>query len=512
MTIKLLIADVDGTMVTRDKVLTARTIEAVDRLRASGVMFTITSGRPPRGMAGLVAALKLTAPLAAFNGGMYVKPDLTTVLEQRTIPPDIARQAVDYMLQAGLDVWVYQGADWFLRDPEAFRAPRERNNVGFDPVVIADLHRVLAAPIKLVGVSEDTARVARCEAELSMRLGTEASAVRSTPYYLDVTHPEANKGMVVREASRLLRLPLEQIAAIGDMSNDLPMLTTAGLGIAMGNAGPEVQRFARHVTRSNDEDGFAYAVDSFILGQPPLVRTRLGLPPRTRACLFGLDGVLTQTSSLHARAWKQLCDYYLRQRARASGQPFIPFDLVRDYSRYFDGKPPLEDLRAFLDSRDIALPENTVRALNDRKATVLAELLRQEQVETYEGTLRYVQAARAAGLRTAVVSPGRHCDEMLRSAGIADLFDARLDATPPPELYLAAARALDVGSEEAVVFEDTPAGLAAARAAHFAYVIGVDRLGRPAELHRHGADIVVTDPVALLEQDATPHLALEEAH
>ncbi|RYZ34411.1 MAG: Cof-type HAD-IIB family hydrolase, partial [Myxococcaceae bacterium] len=407
--IKLLIADVDGTLVTRDKVLTPRTCDAVAGLRDSGILFTLTSGRPPRGMAGLVAPLKLTAPLAAFNGGVYVKPDLTTVLAQRTLPPAIARQAVDLMLQAGLDVWVYQGADWFLRAPEAFRVAREKTNVGFDPVVIADLHGVLDAAIKLVGVSEDTARVARCEAELALRLGTEASAARSTPYYVDVTHPEANKGMVVREASRLLGIPLEQIAVIGDMANDLPMLNTAGMGIAMGNASPEVQRFARHVTRTNDEEGFAYAVDTFILGQPPLARTKLGLPPRTRACLFGLDGVLTQTASLHARAWKQLCDYYLRQRALSSGQPFIPFDLVRDYSRYFDGKPSQEGLHAFLDARGIALPESTVHALNDRKAALLAELLQQERVETYEGTVRYVQAARAAGLRTAAVSASRHC-------------------------------------------------------------------------------------------------------
>ncbi|WP_199738579.1 Cof-type HAD-IIB family hydrolase [Corallococcus sp. CA054B] len=498
MTIKLLIADVDGTLVTKDKVLTSRTREAVARLRDSGVMFTLTSGRPPRGMAALVAPLGLTAPLAAFNGGMYVKPDLTTVLAQRTLPPAIASQAVDFMLQAGLDVWVYQGAGWFLRDRDAFRVARERNNVGFDPTVVADLHGVLDGAIKIVGVSEDTARVARCEAELAVRLGAEASAARSTAYYLDVTHPEANKGMVVREAARLLSLPLEQIAVIGDMANDLPMLNTAGLGIAMGNASPEVQRSARHVTRTNEEDGFAHAVDVFLLGQPPLARTKLGLPPRARACLFSVDGVLTQTASLHARAWKQLCDYYLRQRARSSGQPFIPFDLVRDYSRCFDGRPSLEGIHAFLDARGIELPESTVHALNDRKGELLVELLREERVETYEGAVRYVQAARAEGLRTAAVSASRHGAEMLRSAGIEDLFDARLEATQPPELYLAAARALGVTCDEAVLFEDTPAGVAAARAAHFAYVIGVDRLGQPSGLRRHGADLEVTDPAALL--------------
>ncbi|MFL5349199.1 MAG: HAD-IA family hydrolase, partial [Hyalangium sp.] len=357
----------------------------------------------------------------------------------------------------------------------------------------------------------DRALVERCEAELSQRLGTDASAARSTPYYLDITHPEANKGMVVREAARLLQLPLDEIATIGDMSNDIPMLNAAGVGIAMGNANPEVQRVARHVTRSNDEDGFAYAVDSFILGEPPLTRTRLGLPPRTRACIFGLDGVLTQAADLHAKAWKQLCDHYLRQRAQASDQPFIPFDRVRDYSLHIDGKPPLDGIRSFLDSRGIELPEHTVHALTERKGELLAELLRHEQVETYEGAVRYVQAARAAGLRTAVVSESKYCAEILMSAGIADLFDARIDGslatgkhpdgTPTPNVYLAAAESLGVGSEETVVFEDEPAGVAAARAGHFAYVVGIDRLGHAAELHRYGADIVVTDPAALLMQD-----------
>ncbi|MGE6761069.1 Cof-type HAD-IIB family hydrolase [Corallococcus interemptor] len=498
MAIKLLIADVDGTLVTKDKVLTSRTREAVARLRDSGILFTLTSGRPPRGMAGLVAPLGLTAPVAAFNGGIYVKPDLTTVLAQRPLPPGIASDAVDFMLQAGLDVWVYQGAGWFLRDPDAFRVARERSTIGFDPAVVADLHGVLDAAIKIVGVSEDTERVARCEAELAVRLGADASAARSTAYYLDVTHPEANKGMVVREASRLLSLPLEEIAVIGDMANDLPMLNTAGLGIAMGNASAEVQRSARHVTRTNEEDGFAHAVDVFLLGQPPLARTKLGLPPRARACLFSVDGVLAQTASLHARAWKQLCDYYLRQRAQSSGQPLIPFDLVRDYSRCFDGRPSLDGIHAFLDARGIALPESTVHALNDRKGEVLLELLQKEPVETYEGAVRYVQAARAEGLRTAAVSASRHGVELLRSAGIVDLFDARIEATPPPGLHLAAARALGVTCDEAVLFEDTPEGVAAGRAAHFAYVIGVDRLGQPSGLRRHGADLEVTDPAALL--------------
>jgi Cof subfamily protein (haloacid dehalogenase superfamily)/HAD superfamily hydrolase (TIGR01509 family) len=505
MTIKLLIADVDGTLVTRNKALTPRTREAVGRLRAAGVDFTITSGRPPRGLASLVAPLEITAAMAAFNGGVYVKPDLTTVLAQRTLAPDVAREAVDYLLHAGLDVWVYQGADWFLRTLDAPRVARESSNVGFAPVVIDDLHAVLEAPIKIVGISEDRPLVARCEAELGARLGAEASAARSQPYYLDVTHPEANKGMVVRVASRILRLPLEQIATIGDMPNDVPMLSVAGLGIAMGNASPEVQRVARHVTSSNEEDGFARAVDAFILGEPPIAQTPLGLPPRSRACLFNLDGVLTQTAKLHAEAWRRLFDHYGRKRALASGEPFIPFDPVTDYGRHFHGRTYRDGVRSFLVARDIELPDATVGALIDRKGAILAELMRDQHVETYEGSLRYLQAARAAGLRTAVVTASTDCQEVLASAGIADLFDARIDGAeqiagkPAPDAYLAAARAVGVDCEEAVVFDDEPAGVEAARAGHFAYVVGVDRRGEGAALRRHGADVVVSDLATLLE-------------
>jgi Cof subfamily protein (haloacid dehalogenase superfamily)/HAD superfamily hydrolase (TIGR01509 family) len=500
MAIKLLIADVDGTLVTAKKTLTQATRDAVDRLREGGVLFSITSGRPPRGMASLVEPLKRSVAVAAFNGGVFVKPDLTTVLAQRTIPSDVARQAVDALLAAGLDVWVYQGAEWYLRDPDAFRVARERGNVGFDPLVIDDLHGVLDAPIKIVGVSEDRALVARAEAALGERLGAEASAARSTPFYLDVTHPEANKGMVVREASRILGIPLDQIATIGDMSNDVPMLSCAGMGIAMGNAGPEVQRVARHVTRSNEEDGFAYAVDAFVLGEPPRAKTPLGLPPRARAALFGLDGVLTQTASLHARAWKELFDHYLRERARASGEPFVPFDAVRDYTLHFDRTPPQDGVRSFLVSRGIELPDEMVRALTLRKGELLVELLRREHVEAYEGAVRYVRAARAAGLRTAVVSLSPYCDEILQSAGIADLFDAHVDGDggPSAEAWLSAAQAVGVDSEQAVVFEDELSGIAAARTNHFGYVVGVDRTGHAAELRRNGADIVVIDPAVLL--------------
>ena len=263
--IRLLIADVDGTLVTDAKVLTARTCQAVDRLRAAGVELAITSGRPPRGMAMLVEPLKLTTPIAAFNGGLLVKPDLTTVIEQRTLPLAVAREVVDYLLQAGLDAWVYCGADWFLRKRGVPHAAHEQSTVQFAPTETADLHAVLDRAVKIVGISDDPSLIERAEAELRRRIGDHASAARSQPYYLDVTHPDANKGMVVRLDARLLDIPLDQIATIGDMPNDVLMFGVAGMSIAMGNASPEVQRTARHVTTSNEDEGFANAVDRFIL-------------------------------------------------------------------------------------------------------------------------------------------------------------------------------------------------------------------------------------------------------
>ncbi|MGZ4401650.1 MAG: HAD family hydrolase [Gaiellaceae bacterium] len=235
----------------------------------------------------------------------------------------------------------------------------------------------------------------------------------------------------------------------------------------------------------------------------------LGLPSGTRACLFDLDGVLTQTAKIHAVAWKEMFDGYLRERSQRTGEPFVPFE-VADYTRYVDGKLRLDGARSFLASRGVMLPEDELQDLAKRKDDLMLEILRKKHVETYDGSVRFVRAARKAGLKTAVVSASKHCEEVLESAGIADLFDVRIDGRvaaaehlagkPAPDTFLAAAHAVGVDPAEAAVFEDALAGVDAGRAGHFGYVVGVDRVGQSAELRRHGADIVVTDLAAMLEQ------------
>jgi beta-phosphoglucomutase family hydrolase len=239
------------------------------------------------------------------------------------------------------------------------------------------------------------------------------------------------------------------------------------------------------------------------------VTSTLGLPSGTRACLFDVDGVLTQTAKVHAAAWKETFDAYLSARSKRTGEPFVPFDAA-DYARYVDGKLRLDGTRSFLASRGIDLPEAEVDEIARQKDDRLLERLHKQGVEAYEGSVRFVNAVRQAGLRTAVVSASKHCGDVLASAGIADLFDARIDGNvaahehlagkPAPDTYLAAARAVGVDPSQSAVFEDALAGVDAGRAGHFGYVVGVDRVGQAAELARHGADVVVTDLAALLER------------
>jgi Cof subfamily protein (haloacid dehalogenase superfamily) len=263
--VRLVIADVDGTLVTQEKVLTAPAIEAVFELRAANIKFAITSGRPPRGMAMLIDPLKLDEPIAAFNGGVLVQPDLVTVVGQNFLPPGVVSQVLKLILDHKLDAWVYTEKDWFVRDVGAPHVAREQWTVKFPPTVNASIERVTDRVVKVVGVSDDLEAVKRCETDVQTACGANASAARSQPYYLDVTHPKANKGEVVLSMSELLKIPVEAIATIGDMPNDVLMFRKSGISIAMGNASDEVQKSASYVTSTNENEGFANAMEKFVL-------------------------------------------------------------------------------------------------------------------------------------------------------------------------------------------------------------------------------------------------------
>ncbi len=247
----------------------------------------------------------------------------------------------------------------------------------------------------------------------------------------------------------------------------------------------------------------------------------LGLPDSIRACLFDLDGVLTQTAKVHAAAWKAMFDEYLHARAGERGEPFVPFDAGADYDRYVDGKPRYDGVRSFLAARGIELAEGadsdppsaeTVRGLGNRKNELVLRMMREQGVEAYPGSIRYAHAARDAGLRLAVVSSSANCSEVLAGARIQDLFELQVDGLvarrlglkgkPEPDTFLEAARELAVAPEQAAVFEDALSGVAAGRAGAFGYVVGVDRVGQADALREQGADVVVSDLAELLDAPA----------
>jgi Cof subfamily protein (haloacid dehalogenase superfamily) len=263
--IRMVIADVDGTLVTQEKILTKRAADAVLRLHEAGIEFSITSGRPPRGMAMLIDPLKLTQPLAAFNGGVLIEPDLSTVVDQKFLPEGVPETVIEVIENHGLDVWVYTDTGWFVRDANAAHVAREQWTVKFPPAVVKTFAGLLGRVAKIVGISDDLDRVAKCEKDVQQAGGTHISAARSQPYYLDVTHPQANKGGVVLAMSKLLKIPAEEIASIGDMPNDVLMFEKSGLSIAMGNASSEVQASASYVTSTSEEEGFANAIEKFVL-------------------------------------------------------------------------------------------------------------------------------------------------------------------------------------------------------------------------------------------------------
>jgi Cof subfamily protein (haloacid dehalogenase superfamily) len=278
--IKLVLADVDGTLVTHEKVLTPRAIASVQALGRAGIAFAITSGRPPRGMQMFVEPLALTTPLAAFNGGRFVHPDLSLV-EQRVLSRDAVEPVLAIIKAHGLDSWIYRGNDWFVRERHGPHVDREEWTVKFPPTVVPNFADKMDEAVKVVGISDDLDAVAKCEADIVRQFSgnvickkttperdCEAPAVfaaRSQPYYVDVTHPEANKGTVVIALGKMLKVAPSEVATLGDMPNDISMFEKSGLSIAMGQSSDEVKRAATHVTTSSEDEGFANAIDRFIL-------------------------------------------------------------------------------------------------------------------------------------------------------------------------------------------------------------------------------------------------------
>jgi len=263
--IRLLLSDVDGTLVTNDKVLTEGAILAAHALRRAGVALAVTSSRPARGMQMLVEPLGLQLPLAGCNGGVLVNPDMT-VIDTRLIDPAAAKTIVDFLLKQGLDVWVYTETEWLVRDPKAAHVERERFILRFDATVVSEFTEAhLHHAVKIVGVGDDFPLIASSEAAAQSLLGETASATRSAAYFLDVTNPLANKGQVVRTLVERLGISPAQIATIGDMPNDVLMFKQSGFSIAMGNAADDVKAQASAITDSNQDDGWAKAVRKYLL-------------------------------------------------------------------------------------------------------------------------------------------------------------------------------------------------------------------------------------------------------
>ncbi len=235
----------------------------------------------------------------------------------------------------------------------------------------------------------------------------------------------------------------------------------------------------------------------------------LGLPASVSVCLFDLDGVLTETATVHAAAWKEMFDDYLRRRAGQRGERVAPFDAVADYDQYVDGKPRAEGVRSFLAARGIDEPDEIIDELGNRKNEIVLTMIREKGVKAYPGSMRYVDAVRAGGLRRAVVSSSTNCRDVLVAAGILDLFEEIVDGhvaarehlqgKPAPDTFLAGARALGVRPDQAAVFEDALAGVEAGRRGKFAFVVGVDRVGQAEALKAHGANVVVKDLAELLD-------------
>jgi Cof subfamily protein (haloacid dehalogenase superfamily) len=258
--IALVVSDVDGTLLTKDKTLTDGARDAVQRLHDAGIGFTITSSRPTIGMRFLIEPLAITLPVGAFNGSCIVDPQLK-VIEQHLIPASAAQQSLDVLNEFGVDIWLFTSNLWLTRHGEGEYVPHEKRAIRADPTLVGDFTPYLSAACKIVGSTADAALLQRCEAAMQRALGAAANAVRSQSYYLDVTPPGCDKGTFVQAIAKRLGISTDAVATVGDMQNDLAMFKKSGVSIAMGNATDEVKSLATHVTASNEDEGFAKAVD-----------------------------------------------------------------------------------------------------------------------------------------------------------------------------------------------------------------------------------------------------------
>jgi len=261
--IALVVSDVDGTLLTKDKTLTDGAKAAVRRLHEAGIGFTITSSRPTIGMRFLIEPLAITLPVGAFNGSCIVDPQLKPI-ERHLIPAAAAQRCLDVLNEFGVDIWLFTNEKWLTRHPDGEYVPHEKRAIRADPAIVADFAPYLEAACKIVGSSSDAALLQACEAAMQKALGAEATAVRSQSYYLDVTPPGCDKGTFVQTIAKRQGISTDAVATIGDMQNDLAMFRKSGLSIAMGNATDDVKKAATQVTASNEDEGFAKAMDMIL--------------------------------------------------------------------------------------------------------------------------------------------------------------------------------------------------------------------------------------------------------
>ena len=287
--IALVVSDVDGTLLTKDKVLTDGAKAAVQKLHDAGIGFTIVSSRPTIGMGFLIEPLSITLPIGAFNGSSIVDSKLRPI-EQHLIPPAVAQRSLDVLNAFGVDIWLFTNDRWYTRNRDGEYVPHEKLAIKADPTIVTDFTPHLTEACKIVGASSDFARLQRCEAAMKEAVGREATAVRSQNYYLDVTPPGHDKGTFVAAMSKRLGISTDTIATIGDMENDLPMFAKSGISFAMGNAADNIKQHATHVTDSNERDGFAACDRDGVAARigilhanrhPPRIKTGAGFRSKT---------------------------------------------------------------------------------------------------------------------------------------------------------------------------------------------------------------------------------------